>query len=95
MAFTLTPRNVDDLKPTLRLVKKLFGKFFIDKSYPSYSLATLLEHGLPLIIGIRVNINNHLMLLSDKLMLRKRYIIKSMNNQLKMQSHYLDLNTSV
>ena len=87
LAFTLSPGNVDDRKPVPRLVKRLFGKLFGDKGYLSQSLfETLLDHGLQLITGIRANMKNRLMLLSDKLLLRKRFIIETINDQLKNQS---------
>jgi hypothetical protein len=87
LAFTLTPGNVDDRKPIPQMVKWLFGKLFGDKGYLSQPLLeTLLEHGLHLITGIRANMQNRLMLMSDKLLLRKRYIIETINDQLKNQS---------
>jgi hypothetical protein len=87
LAFTLTPGNVDDRKPVPKLVKQLFGKLFGDKGYLSQPLFdSLLEQGLQLITGIRANMQNRLMLMSDKLLLRKRYIIETINDQLKNQS---------
>jgi len=87
LAFTLSAGNVDDRKPVPHLVKRLFGKLFGDKGYLSQSLfETLLEQGLQLITGIRANMKNHLMLMSDKLLLRKRYIIETIHDQLKNQS---------
>ncbi|MBZ0278112.1 MAG: IS982 family transposase [Anaerolineae bacterium] len=87
LAFTLTPGNVDDRKPVPKLVKALFGKLFGDKGYLSQSLFdTLLEQGLQLITGIKANMKNRLMLMSDKLLLRKRFIIETINDQLKNQS---------
>jgi hypothetical protein len=87
LAFTLTPGNVDDRKPVPKLVTRLFGKLFADKGYLSQALfATLLEQGVQLITGIRANMKNRLMLLRDKLLLRKRYIIETINDQLKNQS---------
>lgn len=87
LAFTLTPGNVDDRKPLPHMVKGLFGKLFGDKGYLSQPLfETLLEQGLHLITGIRANMKNRLMLMSDKLLLRKRYIIETINDQLKNQS---------
>jgi len=83
LAFTLTPGNVDDRKPVPKLAKALFG----DMGYLSQPLSkTLLEHGLHLIIGINANMKNRLMLMSDKLLLRKRFIIETINDQLKNQS---------
>lgn len=87
LAFTLTPGNVDDRKPVPRLVKALFGKLFGDKGYLSQPLFnTLWKHGLQLITGIKANMKNRLMLLTDKLLLRKRFIIETINDQLKNQS---------
>jgi hypothetical protein len=87
LAFTLTPGNVDDRKPVPKLVKQLFGKLFGDKGYLSLPLFdSLLEQGLQLITGIRTNMKNRLMQMSDKLLLRKRYIIETINDQLKNQS---------
>jgi hypothetical protein len=87
LAFTLTPGNVDDRKPVPKLVKQLFGKLFGDKGYLSQPLFnSLLEQGLHLITGIRTNMKNRLMLMSDKLLLRKRFIIETINDQLKNQS---------
>src|SRR5450432_4284851 len=87
LAFTLTSGNVDDRKSVPKLVKRLFGKLFGDKGYLSQSLfVTLLEQGVHLITGIRANMKNRLMLLRDKLLLRKRYIIETINDQLKNQS---------
>lgn len=87
LAFTLTPGNVDDRKPVPQLVKTLFGKLFGDKGYLSQPLfKTLLEQGIQLITGIKANMKNRLMLMSDKLLLRKRFIIETINDQLKNQS---------
>jgi len=87
LAFTLTPGNVDDRKPVLKLVKRLFGKLFGDKGYLSQSLfKQLWEQGVQLITGIRTKMKNYLMPLRDKLLLRKRYIIETINDQLKNQS---------
>jgi hypothetical protein len=87
LAFTLTPGNVDDRKPVPKLVRGLFGKLFGDKGYLSQSLfETLLEQGLQLITGIKARMKNRLMVISDKLLLRKRYIIETINDQLKNQS---------
>lgn len=87
LAFTLTPGNVDDRKPLPQMARDLFGKLFGDKGYLSQKLfETLLEQGLQLITGIRANMKNRQMLMSDKLLLRKRFIIETINDQLKNQS---------
>jgi hypothetical protein len=84
LAFQLTPGNVDDRKPVPKMTKKLFGKLFGDRGYISQALfQQLYEEGLMLITSLRKNMKNHLMLLEDKLMLRKRSIIETINDQLK------------
>lgn len=84
LAVHLTPGNVDDRQPVLTLSKDLFGKMFGDKGYISQALfEELFEHGLQLITGIRKNMKNRLMVLSDKITLRGRSIIETINDQLK------------
>ncbi len=84
LACCLTPGNVDDRAPVPRMVKRLRGKLFGDRGYISAPLTQLLfEQGLQLITRLRKNMKNHLMHLSDKLLLRKRAIIESIIDQLK------------
>jgi hypothetical protein len=80
----ITPGNVDDREPVPDITKELLGKLFGDKGYISKELfEELLDRGLQLITGIRKNMKNRLMPLWDKLMLRKRSLIESVNHQLK------------
>jgi len=86
LSFCLTPGNVDDRDPrTLNvLTKKLFGKLFGDKGYISASLfETLFNNGVHLVTGMRNNMKNRLMSLYDKIMLRKRSVIETINDELK------------
>ena len=84
LAFHLTPGNVDDRKPVPEMTKTLFGKLFGDKGYISQQLfERLLAQGLELITPIRKNMKNRLMAMTDKLLLRKRSIIETINDQLK------------
>lgn len=84
LACCLTPGNVDDRTPVPRMVKNLRGKLFGDRGYLSAPLTQLLfEQGLHLITRLRKNMKNHLMHLSDKLLVRKRAIIESIIDQLK------------
>ena len=84
LAFQLTPGNVDDRKPVPKMSEKLFGKLFADRGYISKALfQQLYDEGLMLITTIRKNMKNKLMHLEDKLMLRKRSIIETINDQLK------------
>jgi hypothetical protein len=87
LAFTRTPGTVDDRKPVPELVKGLFGKVFGDKGYLSQSLfKRLWEQGIQRITGIKTSMKNRLMPMHDKLLLRKRFIMETINDQLKNQS---------
>ena len=86
LSFCLTPGNVDDRDPqTIRtLTKRLFGKLFADKGYISQSLFEMLfNDGVHIVNGIRSKMKNRLMSLSDKIHLRKRSIIETINDMLK------------
>ncbi len=84
IGIRLTPGNVDDRKPVPSLAKTLFGKLFGDKGYLSAPLRDeLREEGIELITSIRRNMKPQLLALQDKLMLRCRSIIETINDQLK------------
>lgn len=84
LACCLTPGNVDDRQPLPHLVKRLRGKLIGDRGYVSAPLTQLLfEQGLHLITKLRKNMKNRLMLMSDKLLVRKRAIIECIIDQLK------------
>jgi Transposase DDE domain len=84
VAFRLTSGNVDDRVPVTKLTKNIKGKMFADRGYISQKLQkVLIENGLFLITKIKKNMKNKLMPFWDKLMLRKRGIIESVNNLLK------------
>jgi len=84
LALRLTPGNTDDRRPVPKLVKGLFGKLFGDKGYVSQPLFEMLyEDGLQLVTKLKVKMKNRLMLMFDKIMLRKRAIIESAMDQLK------------
>jgi transposase len=84
LAFRLTPGDVDDRRPVPDLTRGLTGKLIADRGYISQRLFDeLWERGLHLITKIRKNMHNKLMPLMDKLLLRKRAIIESINDQLK------------
>ena len=84
MAFKMTAGNVDDREPVPNLVRNLIGKLVGDKGYISQNLfEKLYQQGLQLITKIKKNMKNKFMPLVDKLLLRKRAIIESLNDQLK------------
>lgn len=84
LAFRITPGNVDDREPVPTLTKGLVGKLFGDRGYIAQKLFEILwEQGLQLITRLRKNMHNKLMPFVDKLLLRKRSIIETINDQLK------------
>jgi hypothetical protein len=84
LALRLTFANVDDRVPVAELAKGLFGKLFGDKGYISQKLFELLfEDGLQLITRTNKKMKQKLLPLFDKLMLRKRNIIETVNDQLQ------------
>jgi transposase len=84
LGVQLTAGNVDDRRPVPTLAKRLVGRLIGDKGYISAALfARLWEHGLQLITPIRRNMINRLMPLMDKILLRKRSLIETVNDQLK------------
>ena len=88
LAFTLTPGNVDDRQPVAQMcaqVRHFVGKLIGDKGYISQVLTErlLVTHGVQLVTKLRKNMRNMLLDVSDKLLLRKRAIIETINDQLK------------
>ncbi len=84
LAFHLTPGNVDDRKPVAKLARGLFGKLFGDRGYISQALQEVLSgQNLQLITKIKKNMKNRLLSVFDQLLLRKRALIETINDQLK------------
>ena len=86
IAFYITPGNVDDRNLELmeKLHKGVFGKLFGDKGYISQKLFDFLYiRNIQLVTKIKKNMKNKLMDFYDKLLLRKRAIIESINDVLK------------
>jgi hypothetical protein len=86
LTFALTPGNVDDRNSSLieHMSKGLFGKLFGDKGYLSAKLfQQLFSKGITLFTKLKKNMKNVLMELSDKILLRKRAVIESVNDFLK------------
>ncbi len=84
--FVITAANVDDRAPLKdeNFIKNLFGKLYADKGYVSKELIkNLFIDGIQLITGIRNNMKNQLMTMYDKIMLRKRSVIETVNDELK------------
>jgi hypothetical protein len=84
LSCRLTPANVDDRRPVPQMAQGLFGKLIGDKGYLSQDLvARLLHQGVELLTPIRKNMKPRLLRLNDKVLLRKRVLIETINDQLK------------
>ena len=84
LSFLLTPGNVSDISPVEKLSKGVFGKLYGDKGYISNPLfEKLYKNGLKLFTTLRSNMKNKFISIKDKILLRKRSIIETINDQLK------------
>lgn len=84
--FVITPGNVDDRQPLQdsNFLKKVAGKLFADKGYISPKLfENLFIDVIHLVTGIRNNMKNQIMSMYDQIMLRKRSIIETVNDEIK------------
>lgn len=82
----ITPGDVDDCKPLecKVFVKFIYGKIVGDKRYIGSNLfERLFVDGIQLITKLKGNVKGTLMSLSDKLLIRKRVIIETVNGELK------------
>lgn len=84
--FLITQGNVDDRQPLKdkSFHNKVFGKIFADRGYIGKDLfEELFIDGIHLITKIKKNMKNSLMHIYDKLLLRKRAVVESVNDILK------------
>jgi hypothetical protein len=80
----MTAGNVNDRDPVPELARALFGKLFGDRGYLSQALfERLWARGVQLMTKLRRNMKNKLLPLFDKLLLRKRSLIETVNDPLK------------
>ena len=77
-------RNTDDFN---RLSDNVFGKLFADKGYISHGLfERQFNDGIEIVTGLKCNKKNKLMPLYDKILLRKRSVIETLNDELKNEA---------
>ena len=84
--FMITPGDIDDREPLKynAFVEFLYGKLVGDKGYIGKKLfQRLFVNGIQLITKLKSNMKGALMSVSDKLLLRKRAIIETVNDELK------------
>lgn len=88
LSCKITPGNVDDRTHLSSMAQGISGKMFGDKGYIKKELSEqLLEKGLQLITPLKSNMNNKLIPINDKILLRKRSLIETVNDQLKNISY--------
>ena len=86
LSFYITPGNTDDRNDQVMeaLTKNIFGKLFGDKGYISQKLFDKLwENNIHLVTSIKKNMKNKVMDMVDKILLRKRSLIETVNDFLK------------
>ena len=84
--FMITPDDVDDREPLeyKAFVEFIYGKLVGDKGYIGKRLfERLFVDGIQLITKLKSNMKGALMSVSDKLLLRTRAIIETVNDELK------------
>ncbi len=81
LATKLTVGNIDDRKPVPDLIDGIMGKLYGDKGYLSKALGEeCFDKGIELITNVRSNMKPVAIKLWDKIMLKKRYIIETIND---------------
>ncbi len=86
LSFYVSQGNVDDrnAKAITKMTKDIFGKLFGDKGYISKALSDMLfNDGIHLITAVRRNMKEKALSNEEKLLLRKRSVIETVNDELK------------
>lgn len=84
--FMFTPANVDDREPLKQgnFLKNIKGKLCADKGYIGQALfENLFLNGIQLLTKVKNNMKNSLMSVADKILLCKRALIETVNDELK------------
>ena len=80
----LTKGNCDDRSPVEDLLQEFQGVIYGDKGYISQDLFNRLwNNGIKLVTGVKSNMKNKLMILKEKILLKKRSLIESVFSVLK------------
>ena len=84
LGLYVTAANVDERETVDWITQELWGKLIGDRGYISQNLfEKLMSRGLKLITKLRRNMKNRFISTQEKLLLRKRAIIETINDQLK------------
>ena len=84
--FMFTPGNVDAREPLKqdKFLKNIKGKLCADKGYIGWALfENLFMGGIQFVTKVKNNMRNSLMSVADKILLRKRALIETVNDELK------------
>ena len=84
--FMFTPGNVDEREPLKqgKFLENIKGKLCADKGYIGQALfENLFLNGIQLVTKVKNNMKNSLMSIADKILLRKRALIETVNDELK------------
>lgn len=82
MNYLITPANIADNNDGVlrKLLKGLRGKCYADKGYLSKLFESFYQQGLHIVTKLRKNMKNQLVDLTDKIRLRQRALIESVND---------------
>lgn len=86
ISFVITQGNVDDRDPLSidSFIEKVSGKLYADRGYISQTLKEILfVEGIHFVYKLRNNMKGGEISLTDRIMLRKRAVIESVNDELK------------
>ena len=86
LSFYLSQGNTSDsnVKMITKMTKEIVGKMFGDKGYISKALSDILfGNGIQLITAVRRNMKTQALSNEEKLLLRKRSVIETVNDELK------------
>lgn len=86
ISFVITQGNVDDREPLSidSFIEKISGKLYADRGYISQKLKEILfVEGIHFVYKMRNNMKGGEIPLTDRIMLRKRAVIESVNDELK------------
>ena len=80
----LTSGNTDDRKPVRKMTEDIIGLLFGDKGYIDKNLfRDLIRRGLKLVTSLKSSMKGKLLPLKEKILLRKRSIIETVNSVIK------------
>ncbi len=90
VGIKITSRNTDERSILDNLTQTLQGKIFADKGFISKKLfSKLYKRGLKMITELKRNMKNYLMEINEKLLLRKRFLVETVFDVLKVHMNLI------